>query len=157
MMRTCNEQMAEASTYVPQTVQDNPYDFTLLNLFEVQLCEPFACIDVILVSDLALRLTQVREEILRTSLLMRTTNILLLISVFIPCFRASLRSALSVTSLLAAPTADAMFFPCVSACRSTSGSPPHAAPTSHHFPLLPAERRSASDTRSGSCASTDAR
>jgi len=39
-------------------------------------------------------------------------------------------------------------------CRSTSGSPLHAAPTSHHLPLVSAECRSSKLTRSGSCGTT---
>jgi hypothetical protein len=42
-----------------------------------------------------------------------------------------------------------------STCLSTKGSPPQPAPTNHHLPLEFAERRSSSDTRSGSCARTE--
>lgn len=86
---------------------------------------------------------------MHTSLLMSTTKILRLISVFIPCFRANL----SRTLLLISP-ASAFSSALPVSCRSRSGSPPHAAPTSHHFPLLSAVCRSSRDTRNGSRART---
>lgn len=72
------------------------------------------------------------------------------ISVFIPCFRASLmRSGFlgssAISPLFGIPICLAISF------RSTRGSLFHAAPTSHHLPLLSAEWRSARDKRSGSC------
>lgn len=76
-----------------------------------------------------------------TSLLISTTKMLLRISVFIPCFRANFMSLFSCS---AATTALVGFL------FSTSGSPVHAAPTSHHFPLFSAERRSSRVTRKGS-------
>ena len=70
-------------------------------------------------------------------------------SVFMPCLRASvIRSSSGSSCFLVRPP------PTVAACRatwlSTSGLPAQAAPTSHHLPLLSAERRSASGTRRGS-------
>ncbi len=86
----------------------------------------------------------------RTSLLMRTTNILRLMSVFIPCLFASFNRAFSSEFCLA----DARF---KFSCASARGSPLHAAPTSHHLPLVSAERKSSKLIRSGSCGITGRR
>jgi hypothetical protein len=83
---------------------------------------------------------------------MSTTNILRRTSVFIPCFLASLSSAPSATS--SSRVFDARF---ELSCRSTRGSPLHAAPTSHHLPLVSAECRSSKVTRRGSCGTTGRR
>jgi hypothetical protein len=99
-------------------------------------------------------------------------KILRRISVFMPCFLANLissswssvpsRSSSSSSSTAAAIFA--FFFALVSSvdllasisfCLSTRGLPAHAAPTSHHLPLVSAFRRSSSVTRIGSWARTE--
>jgi len=68
-------------------------------------------------------------------------------SVFMPCFLASFSRAFTSPSCLVDACLDPSF-------RSTSGSPFHAAPTSHHLPLVSAECKSSRFTRSGSCGTT---
>jgi len=64
-----------------------------------------------------------------------------------PCFLASFSRAFTSPSCLVDAYLDPSF-------RSTSGSPFHAAPTSHHLPLVSAECKSSRLTRSGSCGTT---
>ena len=66
---------------------------------------------------------------------------------FMPCFLASFSRAFTSPSCLVDACLDPSF-------RSTSGSPFHAAPTSHHLPLVSAECKSSRFTRSGSCGTT---
>lgn len=83
-------------------------------------------------------------------------KILRRISVFMPCLLANFNSVLLLAK--ASPFCAGVFGEAAAAfcCLSTKGSPPQAAPTSHHFPLVSAEWRSSSVTRKGSWARTTA-
>ena len=140
----------DVGTHISATIHQHADNLALLHFCQVQLGETFTGIDVVLY--LISVLTNAGFKSCLTSLLMSTTNILRRTSVFIPCFLASLSSAFSATS--SSRVFNARF---ELSRRSTRGSPLHAAPTSHHFPLVSAECRSSKVTRRGSCDTTGRR
>ena len=135
-------------THVTTAVKDDADDLALLYLGQVELCQSFAGVQIVLRHQTLRSPRTARTP--RTSLLINTTKTLRRISVFMPCFRASFTSAVLPTS----SASTSFCFVEAACCWSTRGSPPHAAPTSHHLPFVSAARRSPNDTRSASCACT---
>jgi hypothetical protein len=141
-----NNKKAE-SPHIATAMQHNAYYFPLLDLSQSQSGDAFTSVNVILVSALQDRSLMQYEDL--TSLLMSTTNMARRISVFMPCFRASL-SSVSSSSFVDPSFSLVCSSSIVVVWRSVRGWPLQPTPATHHFPLLSAERKSASVSRRGS-------
>lgn len=124
-------------TNVAGALEENTGNLALLDVRQAELKQPLARVDVILrTSQHQLKSDELHKAATQhTSLLMRTTKTLLRMSVFIPCALASWVRVASDASV------DLSRLPRCGV--STSGSPPHAAPTIHHLPLDELKRMSA--------------
>jgi len=145
-------------SHVSAAMKNNSDDLPLLDLFEIQLTQPLARINIVLVKQVLSKLIDIRKKhkARRTSLLIKTTKIFRRMSVFIPCFLARRRRLSSgLSRVFFESTLEDAWRLSLVCCRSAKGSPAHPDPTNHHLPRVSEESKSFRLTFSASRPRTD--